>query len=442
VLGPAPAAESYLSIERLLAAAAATRADAVHPGYGFLSENPEFASACEEAGLAFIGPASGTIRALGSKIESRRIAERAGAPVVPGARGKNDAELLAAAQKLGWPVVVKASAGGGGKGMRVVASEPEFARAAAVARTEAEAAFGDGTIYVERHLARPRHVEIQVFGDASGRVWALGERECSVQRRHQKILEESPSPAVGDALRRDMTEAALRIAAEVRYRNAGTVEFLIDDAGSFHFLEMNTRLQVEHAVTEAVYGVDLVAAQILTAAGDALPFDPERATPRGHAIEARVYAEDPARGFLPQTGRVRRLVLPQGPDIRVDSGLAEGMDVPVHYDPLLAKIIAWGSDRRAATRRLRAALADFAVLGVVTNIDFLLDVLDLPAWDAGRLHTGFLDEHLPSWTEPASAPPAAAALAAEAALLSVGGPAARDGGPWASLGGWSPAERR
>jgi acetyl/propionyl-CoA carboxylase alpha subunit len=425
----------------ILDVARKTGCQAVHPGYGFLSENPAFAEACESAGIAFIGPSSSAIRLMGSKTASRAIMKKAGVPVVPGLEAAADDVLVAGAKTLGWPVLIKPVSGGGGKGMRVAANAKELAAALSLSRSEAERAFGDGALYLERYLERPRHVEVQIFGDAGGRVFHVGERECSVQRRHQKILEETPSPAVDADLRARMGEAAVRAAQAVSYRSAGTVEFLLAPDGSFYFLEMNTRLQVEHPVTEAVYGVDLVAAQIATAAGEPLPFDPAALAPRGHAIEARVYAEDPAKGFLPQIGPVLRLRLPERPGVRVDSGLVEGTEVLTHYDPLLAKVVAWGGDRATSTRRLATALREMTVLGVMTNIDFLIDVLELDAWKAGALHTAFLDEHMPAWTPPGDPPRAALAVAAEAMTLAA--PSAANGSapvpsPWTSLGAWTP----
>ena len=436
---------SYLNHEAVIDAALEAKAEAIHPGYGFLSENASFAQACERAGLTFVGPPPDAIRLMGSKIESREAARKAGVPVVPGfdQMGKSSGSLLKEAQQLGWPLLLKASAGGGGKGMRLVRTEEEFAGAFVVARGEAEAAFGDGTLYLERWLERPRHIEIQVFGDARGNVFHLGERECSVQRRHQKILEECPSVAVSPALRARMGDAAVRLAKAVEYRNAGTVEFLLSAEGEFYFLEMNTRLQVEHAVTEMVYGIDLVKAQILTAAGEPLPFDPKTTTPRGHAIEARIYAEDPAQSFLPQIGHVLLLRHPERPNVRVDSGLREGMEVSVHYDPLLAKVVAWGEDRATATRRLREALADFVLLGVENNVDFLQDALLVPAWTSGDLHNGFVEEHLSGWKGLGEPPAEAAALAGKALFATPS--AAASGGtnstgvsPWSALGDWTP----
>jgi len=442
VLGPAPAAASYLNQEALLEAVRASGAEAVHPGYGFLSENAAFAEALGAVGVTFIGPPASAMRVMGSKTASREAMQRAGVPVVPGSPPGviDDAGLRKAADGMGYPVLIKASAGGGGKGMRVVRASRDFDAAVTLCRNEAKAAFGDPTVYVEQYLEDPRHIEVQVFGDASGRVFALGERECSVQRRHQKILEESPSPAVDSDLRARLETAAVAAAEAVGYRSAGTVEFLFDARGNFYFLEMNTRLQVEHPVTEMVYGVDLVAAQVLTAGGEPLPFDPDALSPRGHAIEARVYAEDPAAGFLPQTGTVLDLRFPERPGFRVDSGLAPGLEVGVHYDPLLAKLIAWGADRTSATRRLVAGLRDSSILGVTTNLDFLADVLDHPAWEAGELHTGFLDRHFPSWSSGTRLPPEVAAAAALAARNGAREPVGRrPDSPWARLGAWQPA---
>jgi len=448
VIGPAPVSESYLRIDALIDAARRSGCDALHPGYGFLSESPALAEACAKAGIVFIGPSPEAMRVMGSKTESRAAMERAGVPVVPGFQeaGVDDEALARAADTLGYPVLIKASAGGGGKGMRTVREPREFASALDRARSEARAAFGDDRVYLERLIARPRHVEIQVFGDRDGNVFPVGERECSVQRRHQKVLEESPSPVVDPDLRARMSEAATAAARAVGYRNAGTVEFLLEESGEFHFLEMNTRLQVEHPVTEMVYGVDLVAAQVLTAAGEALPFGPGGLFPRGHAVEARIYAEDPAHGFLPQTGRVLRLRFPVRPGVRVDSGLAEGREVGVHYDPLLAKVIAWGVTRDQAVDRLYGALAETIILGVVTNVDFLMDVLAHPAWRSGRLHTGFLAEHFPAWRGPEATPAEVVALAAEASVRTAGR-SGNDGRavpptPWTALGDWSPGGGR
>jgi 3-methylcrotonyl-CoA carboxylase alpha subunit len=442
-IGPASPAESYLSVAALVDAARTTQSDAIHPGYGFLSERSTFARACEEAGLIFVGPPADVIERMGSKIGARALMQSAGVPVVPGRtpEDQTDAGLLTAARDVGYPVLIKASAGGGGKGMRVVRSDDEGRELVPAARRESEAAFGDGTLYVERVIERPRHVEVQVFADAHGHVVHLFERECSVQRRHQKIVEESPSPALTPALRARMGEAAVAAARASGYRNAGTIEFLLEGQGDdarFYFLEMNTRLQVEHPVTEAVTGVDLVLAQLAVAAGGRLPWTQASLSTRGHAIECRIYAEDPERGFLPQAGPLLLYREPSGPGIRVDSGVEEGGTVGVNYDPLLAKLIASAETRDAAVSRLRAALRAYPVLGIHTNIPFLLRLIDLPAFAEGRLHTGFVDEHLTSLIGCASPDMpvfAAAALADGAgASLPSSGPLAPD--PWSQLIGW------
>ena len=398
-IGPPPAADSYLSIPKIIRAAQTTQADAIHPGYGFLSENAALAAACQTAGVVFVGPPADVIGRMGSKIEARRLMQDANVPVVPGATpsDQSDAGLQRAVEHVGLPVLVKASAGGGGKGMRRVTDLAEVTSAIQSARREAAAAFGDGTLYVERLIERPHHVEVQVMGDAHGNIVHVLERECSVQRRHQKVIEESPSPAIDEALRQRMTDAAVRAARAVGYRNAGTIEFLVDLAARssadvpFYFLEMNTRLQVEHPVTELIADVDLVRAQLMVAAGEPLPWQQQAIGPRGHAIEARVYAEDPARGFLPQAGRITRYQEPRGPGIRIDSGVAQGSDVPVHYDPLLAKVIAWAESRELATARLAAALRSFQIEGISTNLSFLVRILEHASFRAGAIDTGFLD---------------------------------------------------
>jgi acetyl/propionyl-CoA carboxylase alpha subunit len=385
-IGPAPAKESYLSIPKLLDAARATRCDAVHPGYGFLSENAEFAQAVLDADLVWVGPPPAAIRAMGLKIESRERMRAAGVPVVPGTHDADDATAVAA---IGFPVLVKASAGGGGKGMRLVERAEDLPRAIEACRREAGSAFGDATVYLERYIERPRHVEVQVLGDVHGRVEAVGERECSLQRRHQKVIEESPSPAVAPELRARLAAAATAAARAVGYVNAGTVEFLLAADGTFYFLEMNTRLQVEHPVTEEAWGVDLVALQLKVAAGEALPELP--AHPMAHAIEARVYAEDADHGFLPQTGRVLVYREPAGPGIRVDSGIEEGSEVSIHYDPMLAKVIARGATREEARRRLAAALRETVILGVTTNVSWLRRVLETEAVARGEVDTSYLE---------------------------------------------------
>ncbi len=393
-IGAAPSAESYLGIPAVISAARSSGADAVHPGYGFLSQNASFATACEEAGLIFVGPSPQAIARMGSKIEARRLMLQAGVPVVPGdtPADQSDAGIRDAIERVGLPAIVKASAGGGGKGMRRVREHEEVIDAVQAARREAMAAFGDGTLYVEKLIERAHHVEVQIFGDAMGKVVHLFERECSVQRRHQKVIEESPSPSVGPDLRERITRAGVMAARAVSYRNAGTVEFLVDVASqSFYFLEMNTRLQVEHAVTELLVGVDLVRAQLLVAAGRPLPWPQAALNQRGHAIEARVYAEDPDRGFLPQAGRLLLYREPRLPGVRVDSGVAEGDEISVHYDPLLAKVIALAETRERAIARLVAALRAFPILGVRTNIPFLLRVLGHPDFLEHAVDTEWLD---------------------------------------------------
>ncbi len=405
-LGPGPAGESYLRADAVLQAAKDHGADAVHPGYGFLSENAGFADACAEAKIIFVGPSSAMIRALGDKIGAKRTMAKAGVPVVPGYNGDDQADeiLQAEAQKIGTPLLIKASAGGGGRGMRRVDALSEFLPALIEARAEALAAFGDARVLLEKYIERPRHVEVQLFGDSHGSVVHLFERECSLQRRHQKILEESPAPGLPGELRARLHEAAVLAGRSVGYVGAGTVEFLVE-GDHFYFLEVNTRLQVEHTVTEAVTGLDLVAWQLRVARGEPLPLRQSEITSRGHAIEARVYAEDPAGGrFLPSLGTLLRWREPSGPGIRVDSGFAQGMVVPPYYDPMLAKVIASGESRGAALARLERALAEFVVLGVGNNILFLGELLRHPSFVSGKTHTGFLPEHFPCW-QPASLPP-------------------------------------
>jgi len=389
-LGPSPARESYLSIERLLDAAKKTGADALHPGYGFLSERPELARAVERAGLTFVGPPPEAMEAMGEKTSARARMLAAGVPVVPGSGGPvaDEAAALAEGARLGFPVMVKAAAGGGGKGMKRCDRPEELPAAFASAKREAAVAFGDDRVYLEKHLAKPRHVEIQVFCDEHGQALSLGERECSVQRRHQKVLEESPSCLVDEPLRQAMGAVALQAARAVGYRGAGTVEFLVDADRRFWFLEMNTRLQVEHPVTELCTGLDLVRLQLEVAAGGRLP-PPEQVVRRGHAIEARLCAEDPARGFLPSPGKITYLRPPGGPGVRDDSGIYGGFVVPPHYDNLLSKVIAWAPTREQAVARLLRALGDTVVHGVATNVAWLMAVLRHPAFQAGDYDTGF-----------------------------------------------------
>ncbi len=397
-LGPTPPAASYLSVERILDACRVTGAQAVHPGYGFLSENATFARACADAAVVFVGPPPEAIESMGDKIRAKQTVAAAGVPVVPGVHrsGMTDAELSAAAGDVGYPLMVKATAGGGGKGMRVVRARDELGAALAAARREAAAAFGDDDLLLERYVERPRHIEVQVLADAAGGVVHLGERECSLQRRHQKVVEECPSPLLDDARRARMGAAGVGAARSCGYVGAGTVEFIVgaDAPDEFFFLEMNTRLQVEHPVTEQVYGLDLVEWQLRVAAGERLPFDQAALRPTGWAVEARVYAEDPARGFLPTGGTVLAADELAGAGVRVDSGVRAGVVVGSAYDPMLAKVVAWGEDRDAALRRLDAALADYALLGVTTNIAFLRALLADPDVRAGRLDTGLIERRL------------------------------------------------
>ncbi len=395
-IGPAPPGESYLSIDALLEAARTSGAEALHPGYGFLSENAALAAACAAAGLTFIGPPARAIERMGSKIGARRLAETAGVPVVPGSTpaDQSDAALVAAARSVGFPVLLKPSGGGGGIGMKVVRNEAALGGAAAQARREARAAFGDDTLYVERLIEAPRHVELQILADHHGRIVHLFERECSIQRRHQKVVEETPSPALTESLRARMGEAAVAVARAAEYRNAGTIEFLLDGSGdgaAFYFLEMNTRLQVEHPITEQVTGIDLVRAQIRIAAGDPLPWSQDGLTHRGHAIEARIYAENPLEDDLPEAGRLLLYREPSMPGVRIDSGVSEGGEITVHYDPMLAKLVATGETREAARRRAIAALRAYPVLGIHTNIPFLIAILEHPRFVRGELDTHFLD---------------------------------------------------
>ncbi len=397
--GNAPS-ETYLRIDALLDAARCSGADAVHPGYGFLAENAGFAAACRDAGLVFVGPPPDIIARMGSKTTARQAAMDAGVPVVPGteaalASDVSDADVLRFADAVGYPLMVKAVAGGGGKGMRVVTAAAGTVNAVRAARSEALSAFGDAAVYFERRLLRPRHVEVQVLADAEGTVLPFVERECSVQRRHQKVVEESPCPSLAPATRDALADAAAAIASRVGYVNAGTIEFLLDEDGRFYFLEMNTRLQVEHPVTEMVTGVDLVQWQIRIARGERLTLTRERTlTPRGHAIECRVYAEDPDRGFMPCPGRITSLQTPSGPGVRDDSGVAAGFEVPIHYDSMLSKLIAWGATREEARRRMLRALGEYRVGGVLTTLPFFQWMLTHEAFIRGEVDTTFLDAAL------------------------------------------------
>ena len=449
-IGPAPARESYLRIGQVVDAARRCGADAIHPGYGFLSENAEFADACRHAGLTFVGPSADVIARAGSKIDIRRLADSVGVPVVPGGTPADQTTegLRRAIVQVGFPALIKASAGGGGKGMRTVPDTDAIDDAVAAARREAVAAFGDGTLYVERHLENPRHIEVQVVGDRHGHLVHLFERECSVQRRYQKVVEETPSPAVSDTMRTQLTTAATTVAAAAGYDNVGTVEFLLESQGEsarFYFLEMNTRLQVEHAITEVCTGVDLVRGQLEVAAGQPLPWSQSALASRGHAIECRLYAEDPQCDFLPQAGSIALYREPAGPGLRIDSGVEEGSAVPVHYDPLLAKVIASAETRDLAIGRAADALRRYVVLGVTTNLLLLRQVLDHPRFRQGRVDTGLLDRDIDTMLGPVDGAPAIAAAAAAAVSLvsrPTGGrrseetPSVAASDPWTTLAGW------
>lgn len=393
------AGDTYLDQAKVLAVAQACGAEAIHPGYGFLSENAGFAAACAAAGITFIGPTPAAMEAMGSKARAREAAVRAGVPVIPGADGAglSDQELLTTAQEIGFPVLIKASAGGGGKGMRVVGTAEELAGAAHAARNEARSAFGDDHILLEKYFSEIHHVEIQVLGDQHGRVLHLFERECSIQRRHQKIIEETPSPTISNELRQEMAAAAVALAQAVNYTSAGTVEFVVDGAGRFYLLEMNTRLQVEHPITELVTGLDLAAWQIRIAAGEPLPFAQEELKQRGHAIECRLYAEDPANQFLPSIGEITAYRPAAGPGVRVDDGIQAGAAVSPYYDPMLAKVITWGANRPEAIGKMIRALQETVVLGVTTNLPYLLAILQHPEFTAGRTTTNFIPNHLADW---------------------------------------------
>jgi 3-methylcrotonyl-CoA carboxylase alpha subunit len=394
-IGAAPAAQSYLRIDTIIDIARQSGAEAIHPGYGFLSENPAFVEACEKAGIIFIGPPPSPMRLMGSKIAAKQLAQSVGVPTIPGYNGESqdDAILISEAQRIGFPLLIKASAGGGGKGMRIVYAAADFREQLAGARREAQTAFGDATVFLERLIQQPRHVEIQVLGDTFGNLIHLGERECSIQRRHQKIVEESPSVALTPALRTEMGAAAVRIAKAAGYVNAGTLEFLLDSDKQFYFLEMNTRLQVEHPVTELVTGIDLVRHQLEIAAGQPLGLTQEQVSPRGHAIEMRLYAEDPENNFVPSTGIVTRFIKPAGPGIRVDSGIESGNEITQFYDPMIAKLIVYGEDRTTAIERLQSALKQTVVFGVKTDLALLLTIATHPAFQEGHTFTSFLETY-------------------------------------------------
>ncbi|HET7497544.1 MAG TPA: acetyl-CoA carboxylase biotin carboxylase subunit [Candidatus Eisenbacteria bacterium] len=395
-IGPPPSAKSYLNIPRIISAAEVTAADAIHPGYGFLSENAHFAEICETCKIRFIGPTSEMIRKMGDKAEARRTMMAAGVPITPGSEGVIDSvdEAERVAKELGFPVIIKAAAGGGGKGMRIATDEASLQNGIRMAQAEAEANFGSGSVYLERYVQRPRHIEVQVLGDRHGSIVHLGERECSIQRRHQKLIEESPSPALTPELRAKMGQAAVKGAASIRYEGAGTIEFLLGPSGEFYFMEMNTRIQVEHPVTEEVTRLDLIKAQIAVAAGDPLPWKQEEIRMEGHALECRINAERPDQNFQPSPGLVRYFHAPGGPGVRVDSHLYSGYTVPPHYDSMVAKIICWGRDRAESVARMRRALEETVVDGIDTTLAFHIRVLDDENFRKGEIHTGFIEEFL------------------------------------------------
>ncbi len=439
LIGPPAPGESYLQGERIIEAARQTGAEAIHPGYGFLSEAAGFAQAVRDAGIVFIGPPADAIRKMGVKTEARALMEAAGVPVAPGYQSDSasDADFHAAAERIGYPVMVKAAGGGGGKGIHIVHTPANLSAALGTARREAEHAFGDPRVFLEKYIENARHIEIQVLADEHGTTVHLFERECSIQRRHQKIIEETPSTLLTPEVRARMGEAAVAAAKAVGYANAGTVEFIADEQANFYFLEMNTRLQVEHPISEMVTGVSLAKMQIHIAAGERLPFTQDDLVQRGHAIECRVYAEDPANGFLPATGPVLRTVEPAGPGVRVDAGVITGDEVTIYYDPMIAKVIVLAENRADAIRKMDWALGQYVILGVTTNLSFLRDVLRHPIFIAGEATTHFIDDHLSDWQHPAPPLPAAALIAAalgELQTLPVQTGAAEDAdaySPWA-----------
>jgi acetyl-CoA carboxylase biotin carboxylase subunit len=436
-IGAPAASESYLNIQKLLDVAARSGADAIHPGYGFLSENAKFARACVEAGVKFIGPTAAAMDAMGSKTRARQAMERAGVPFVPGtSRGLESFEQAQeVAARIGYPVMLKAAAGGGGKGMRLVHTSDDLKSSLEGARSEAERSFGDSEVYIEKAIINPRHIEMQVLADEQGNIVYLGERECSLQRRHQKVMEEAPSPIVDAEMRRSMGEVAVRVAQAAGYTNAGTVEFLVNQQKNFFFLEMNTRLQVEHPVTELTTGLDLVHLQIRIAAGERLPFTQNEVKIRGHAIECRIYAEDPDNNYLPSPGKITLLLAPSGPGIRRDSGMYEGWTVPMDYDPLLAKLIGYGTDRDQAIGRLRRALNEYFVGGIKTNISLFRRILTDPDFRAAKMDTGFLDRLLKQKGSEALSDPKATEVAVIAAgIFATLGPAAAGTGERAVTG--------
>ena len=449
-IGPAPSRESYLVIDKILDVARRAKAQAIHPGYGFLAENAAFAKACADAGIIFIGPSAASISLMGSKVESRRAAAQYGVPMVPGTLDpvESEAEAGRIAESVGYPIMLKASAGGGGKGLRFVRSADELESAFRNTRSEALAAFGDSAVYIEKFVEQPRHVEIQVLADQHGNAIYLGERECTIQRRHQKVIEECPSPIMTPELRRRMGEAALKVVRAAQYYNAGTVEFLVDKKLQFYFMEMNTRLQVEHPVTEMVTGLDLVKLQLQVARGEKLKLRQEDVVMRGAALECRVYAEDPDNNFFPSPGKITQLQTPAGPGIRDDSGVYEGWTVPIEYDPLISKLVAWGADREETISRMKRALQEYHVGGIKTNISFFLEILQDSDFQQGLFDTGFLDRWFANRNGSQSLSEMHHDLAALAAALQYSNravPAASNGtpsNPWKTAGRLGGMRRR
>ncbi len=445
-IGDSAPAESYLKIAKIIDAAKASGAEAIHPGYGFLAENADFARACIENGLIFVGPDARALALVGDKVASRKTVQRVGVPIIPGMQvaGAEMSVFKETAERVGYPVIVKASMGGGGKGMRIVRNEKELESSVQAGQREAKSAFGDETVYLEKYIERPRHIEFQVLRDQHGNVLHLFERECSIQRRHQKIIEETPSTALDKELRYEMGEAAKKVIEVADYTNAGTVEFLLDENRHFYFLEVNARVQVEHPITEMVTGVDLVRHQILIAAGHRITMPQDEIRQRGHSIEARIYAEDPANGFLPCPGKILYLNEPNGPGIRVDSGIYAGWNVPPHYDPILSKLIVWSDDRVSAIRRMSGALADYIIIGIKTNLGYLKRVIETDIFSRGDYHTHFIDEHESELRMSQEILPEIMAITAAAITLSErkGSRFTEDNGlqqhttPWQELGSW------
>ena len=437
-IGPSNPLESYLNFDKIIKAAKDTNSEAIHPGYGFLSENGDFAQHVQDLGLIFIGPDPSTIKSMGDKAESKQMMIKAGVPTIPGSDGELAGNIDAIARDIGYPLMVKAAAGGGGKGMRVVKHSDDLESAIDAAKNEARNSFGNDTLILEKFLDNPRHIEVQILGDKKGNIVHLYERECSIQRRHQKIIEESPSPGITNKLRNKIGQAAVKAAKAANYSNAGTVEFLYQD-GDFYFLEMNTRLQVEHGITEMVCGIDIVKWQIRIAEGEPLDFSQKDVKQRGHAIECRVYAEDPSRNFLPTPGLIRKMILPEGSGIRNDVGVSEGQEITSDYDPLLAKVVVWDSCRNSAINRMDYALSNFVILGLITNQPFLREIMNNPLFNKASFTTNFIDDNFQNWNFSEIKPQvlAAALLGTKTTTVSTKKPKSGDPySPWSSKGGW------